>query len=75
MLLISWAKRIGFTGRLAKAEPRTFRNEVLHIAGRTATRSRTLWLHLDRNWPGVKQIAAAYQHIRHAFKHRPTAVT
>lgn len=65
--LLAWTQLIGFTGALATAEPATFRTKILHIAGRNATRARQHYLHLDRTWPWVTDIVAAYTTIRRAF--------
>jgi hypothetical protein len=67
LTLIAWAQLIGFDSDLAKAEPATFRTQILHIAGQTATRARRLVLHLDAHWPRSTQAVAGYQRIRHAF--------
>jgi hypothetical protein len=67
MTLVAWAQLIGFDGPLAKAEPATFRNCVLHVAGQYATSGRNHYLHLDRNWPWATPTVEAYQRIRHAF--------
>ena len=69
MTLIAWSQLVGFAGKLAKAEPRTFRTLILHIAAQTATRARRHYLNLDRHWPHAKTLAAAWHHIREAFKH------
>ena len=65
--LLAWTQLIGFTGALATAEPATFRTKILHIAGQNATRAPQHYLHLDRTWPWVKDIVAAYTTIRQAF--------
>lgn len=69
LTLISWTQLIGFDphSELAKAEPATFRQRILHVAAQHATRGRRLWLHLDRDWPWSTDIANAYHRIRQAF--------
>ena len=40
-----------FEGALAKAEPKTMRYRVLHVAAVLAHRGRDLIVHLDETWP------------------------
>lgn len=69
LTLMAWTQLIGFDphSALAKAEPATFRQRVLHVAAQHATRGRRLILHLDRHWPWTPDIANAYHRIRQAF--------
>ena len=63
--LLGWAQRIGCTGQLRRATPKTIRHRLLHIAARiTATRRR---LHLDRHWPWTATLLDAIHRVRTAF--------
>ncbi len=47
-------------GELARAEPKTLRYRLLHVAGRLAFHARQAILHLDRDWPWASELAAAF---------------
>ena len=49
--LLAWSQMVCFEGALAKAEPKTMRYRVLHVAAFLAHRSRGLTLRLDETWP------------------------
>ena len=55
---------------LARAEPKTLRYRLLHVAGRLTRGGRRLWLHLDRGWPWARQLADAFTRL--AALPRPT---
>jgi hypothetical protein len=56
-----------FSGDLAKAEPKTFRFRVLHVAASLARRQRSLVLRIDETWPWKAEVAAAFERLRSAF--------
>lgn len=63
--LLGWAQRIGCTGQLRRATPKTIRHRLLHIAARiTPTGQR---LHLDRHWPWTDVLLDAIHRVRTAF--------
>ncbi len=69
--LLGWAQRIGCTGQLRRATPKTIRHRLLHIAARiTPTGHR---LHLDRHWPWTTTLLDAIHRVRAAFA--PLTVT
>ncbi|MCP5027594.1 MAG: IS1380 family transposase, partial [Actinomycetia bacterium] len=74
--LLGWAQRIGCTGQLRRATPKTIRHRMLHIAARITPNARRL--HLDHNWPWTSLVIDAIHRIRHAFQtltvtnHTPT---
>ena len=45
---------------LARAEPKTLRYRLLHVAARLVRGGRRLRLRLDANWPWAAQLAAAF---------------
>jgi hypothetical protein len=60
--LLAWAQTILLRDHptLAKAEPKTLRYRLLHVAGRLVRDSRQLRLRLDRHWPWVPHLADAF---------------
>lgn len=65
--LLAWSKLTCFTGELKKAEPKTLRNRVLHVAGLVARRGRQLHLRLDESWPWTRELVRAFARLRAAF--------
>lgn len=68
--LLGWAQRIGCTGQLRRATPKTIRHRLLHIAARITPASGRL--HLDRTWPWTNIIIDAIHRVRAAFQPDPT---
>jgi hypothetical protein len=60
--LTCWAQTILLhdVPTLAKAEPKTLRYRVLHVAARIVRGGRRLRLRLDRHWPWATALAAAF---------------
>jgi hypothetical protein len=60
--LISWAQTILLHDHrtLARAEPKTLRYRLLHVAGRLVRGARRLRLRLDRHWPWAAALATAF---------------
>ena len=48
---------------LARAEPKTLRYRLLHVAARLTRGQRRLWLRLDRHWPWATHLAAAFARL------------
>lgn len=65
--LLAWTQLVCLDGDLARAEPKTLRYRLLHVAARLATRGRQLHLRIDRTWPWRHQLAHAYNRLRHAL--------
>jgi hypothetical protein len=65
--LLAWSKMACFDGQLAKAEPKTMRYRVLHVAAVLVRRQRDLVLRLDESWPWASELAAAFIRLRAAF--------
>lgn len=63
--LLAWSQRIGCTGQLRRATPKTIRHRLLHIAARITPNGRRL--HLDRHWPWTQTLLDAINRIRTAF--------
>ncbi|MDT7614420.1 MAG: hypothetical protein QOF00_1867 [Pseudonocardiales bacterium] len=58
--LIAWAQHLLLHGELAKAEPKTLRYRLLHVAARLTRGQRRLWLRIQRTWPWARDLAAAF---------------
>jgi len=71
--LLSWAQRIGCTGQLRRATPKTIRHRMLHIAARITPNNRRL--HLDRDWPWTQHVIDAIHRVRTAFRALTQATT
>jgi hypothetical protein len=65
--LLAWSQMTCFDGALAKAEPKTMRYRVLHVAAVLAHRGRDLVIHLDESWPWASDLATAFARLRAAF--------
>jgi hypothetical protein len=61
--LIAWAQHLLLHGDLAKAEPKTLRYRLLHVAARLTRGQRRLWLRIQRSWPGARDLAAAFARL------------
>ena len=69
--LLGWAQRIGCTGRLRRATPKTIRHRLLHIAARITPNSHRL--RLDHDWPWTQHVIDAIHRVRTAFRALTTA--
>jgi hypothetical protein len=65
--LLAWSQQLCFDGALAKAEPKTMRYRVLHVAAVLVRRQRRLVLRLDETWPWTSELAAAFTRLRAVF--------
>jgi Transposase DDE domain group 1 len=64
--LLGWAQRLGCTGQLRRATPKTIRHRMLHIAARITPNSRRL--RLDHDWPWTAIVIDAITRVRAAFR-------
>ena len=48
---------------LARAEPKTLRYRLLHVAARLTHGQRRFWLRVDQHWPWATQLAAAFARL------------
>jgi hypothetical protein len=48
---------------LAKAEPKTLRYRLLHVAGRLTRGQRRVWLRIDRHWRWAPDLARAFARL------------
>jgi hypothetical protein len=65
--LIAWAQMNLFDGELAKAEPKTLRFRIFHVAALLVRRQRGLVLRIDRAWPWAGELGRAFHRLRSAF--------
>jgi len=61
--LIAWTKALALDADLAACEPKRLRYRLLHVAGRLAFHARRAILHLDRDWPWARELAAAFTRL------------
>jgi len=65
--LIAWSQMVCFDGALAKAEPKTMRYLIMHVAAHLAHRHGGLILRLDETWPWARDLADAFARLRAAI--------
>jgi hypothetical protein len=58
--LIAWTQHLLHHGDLAKAELKTLRYRILHVAARLTRGQRRRWLRNQRSWPWAHDLAAAF---------------
>jgi Transposase DDE domain group 1 len=61
--LIAWTQTILLTGELAKAEPKTLRYRLLHVAARLVHGQRRTKIRIDHRWPWARQLADAFNRL------------
>jgi Transposase DDE domain group 1 len=61
--LIAWTQHLLLQADLAKAEPKTLRYRLLHVAARLTRGQRRLWLRIQRTWPWARDLAAAFARL------------
>jgi hypothetical protein len=61
--LIAWTQHLLLHGHLAKAEPKTLRYRLLHVAARLTRGQRRCWLRIQRSWPWAHALAAAFTRL------------
>ena len=69
--LIAWTQHLLLHGDLAKAEPKTLRYRLLHVAARLTRGQRRCWLRIQRSWPWARELAAAFARLVDAARPRP----
>ena len=65
--LLAWSQMTCFDGGLAKAEPKTIRHRVLHVAAVLVRRQRDLVIRLDETWPWASELATGFTRLRATF--------
>jgi len=63
--LVAWTRMLLLSGtRMAKAEPKSLRYRLFHVAGRVLVGSGQLRIRLQRDWRWGRVIAAAFTRLR-----------
>ena len=65
--LIAWTQMTCVDGGLKKAEPKTIRYRLLHVAATLVRRGRRLVLRLDETWPWAETLRRAFLRLRTTF--------
>ena len=63
-ILLAWLKLLALDGDLARAEPKTLRYRLLHVAGRLVRGGRRRTLKITATCPWTDQITTAWQRIQ-----------
>jgi Transposase DDE domain group 1 len=61
--LVAWAQALLLDGDLARAEPKTLRYRLWHVAGRLVRHARRVILRFDHAWPWAHALVAAFQRL------------
>ena len=61
--LIAWTQTTLLTGELAKAEPKTLRYRLLHVAARLVRGQGRTKIRIDNGWPWARDLAAAFHRL------------
>jgi hypothetical protein len=62
--LTCWTQTLLLAGPLARAEPKTLRYRLLHVAARIVCHARRLILRLQASWPWAPELAGAFARLR-----------
>jgi hypothetical protein len=65
--LLAWAQMTCLDGELKKAEPKSLRHRILHVAAVLVRRGRQLVLRLDETWPWASALQRAFLKLRSTF--------
>jgi len=65
--LLAWSQMTCLDGELKKAEPKTLRYRILHVAALLVRRGRRLVLRLDETWPWAPALQRASLKLRSTF--------
>jgi hypothetical protein len=61
--LLAWLRVGCFDGGLSRAEPKTLRYRLLHVAARIVRRARKVILRLPAHWPWAAELFRAYRRL------------
>jgi Transposase DDE domain group 1 len=61
--LIAWTQTTLLHGELAKAEPKTLRYRLLHVAARITRGGRRVFVRIAEHWPWRHELAAAFARL------------
>ncbi|MBP2366806.1 IS1380 family transposase [Pseudonocardia parietis] len=61
--LLSWTQHLLLNGHLAKAEPKTLRYRLLHVAARITRGQRRTFARIQQSWPWATDLATAFARL------------
>jgi hypothetical protein len=61
--LIAWTQHLLLDGALTKAEPKTPRYRLLHVAARITRGQRRLWVRIQQTWRWAAELATAFDRL------------
>jgi hypothetical protein len=61
--LLAWTQHLLLDGDLARAEPKTLRYRLLHVAARITRSARRTRLRIAEHWPWAEQVATAFDRL------------
>jgi ketosteroid isomerase-like protein len=61
--LIAWTQHLLLDGALAKAEPKTLRYRLLHVAARQTRGQRRRWVCIQQTWFWATELATAFDRL------------
>ena len=62
--LVCWTQHLVLHGDLAKAEPKTLRYRLLHVAARLSLHARAATLRIQASWRWASDLAAAFKKLK-----------
>jgi hypothetical protein len=62
--LVCWTQALLLDGPLARAEPKTLRYRLLHVAAKVVRHARRTILRLQATWPWAAELARAFTRLR-----------
>lgn len=61
--LLAWTQHLALDGHLTKAEPKTLRYRLLHVAARITRGGRRTWVRIQQSWPWAHELAEAFARL------------
>lgn len=61
--LLAWTQQLLLDGELARAEPKTLRYRLLHVAARIVRGGRRVRVRIQRSWPWARELATAFTRL------------
>jgi hypothetical protein len=61
--LTAWTQQLLLDGDLARAEPKTLRYRLLHVAARLTRGQRRIYVRIQQSWPWARELAAAFTRL------------
>jgi hypothetical protein len=61
--LLAWTQQLLLDDDLARAEPKTLRYRLLHVAARLTRGQRRIWVRIQHTWPWAHDLSAAFARL------------